>query len=62
MRGIDEGGLKLPSLSRLLKMVAALGKQYIVWQEIFDNKLTVSWKQSFISGHCHTVIYLSRVM
>jgi len=27
---------------RLLDLVASLGKKYIVWQEIFDNKVKVS--------------------
>ena len=27
---------------RLLELVASLGKKYIVWQEIFDNKVEVS--------------------
>lgn len=27
--------------SSLLQLVASLGKQYIVWQEIFDNGLKV---------------------
>lgn len=30
--------------SSLLQLVASLGKQYIVWQEIFDNGLKVCWK------------------
>ncbi len=29
------------SLHRLLELVKTIGKQYVVWQEIFDNKLEV---------------------
>ena len=37
----------LSSLLSLLQLVASLGKQYIVWQEIFDNGLQVlfMWRE-----------------
>ena len=35
----------LSVLSRLLDIVSAYGKGYVVWQEVFDNKVKVSLEQ-----------------